>query len=84
MEEELVSNITDTAYCFIIFIYRQTFSFSMLIQKNLNEIKGFHIKTALRDECIMRNRFLKNTSVQQNLKRTYFIALYQELLRKLF
>lgn len=46
MEEELVSNITDTAYCFIIFIYRQTFSFSTLIQKNLNEIKGFHIKNS--------------------------------------
>ena len=75
MEEELVSNITDTAYCFIIFIYRQIFSFPMLIQKNFNEIKGFHIKKALHDECIMRNWFLKNTSVQQDLKRTYFIAL---------
>ena len=83
MEEELVSNITDTAYCFI-FIYRQFFSFPMLIQKNFNEIKGFHIKTALRDECITRNRFLKHTSVQQDLKKPYFIALYQELLRKLF
>lgn len=64
--EELVSNATDRADCFIIFIYCQISCFPIMIQKNFNKIKGFNTKLAVSDKCICEKK--KNQKILVNNK----------------